>query len=177
MKAAVITASAGILVAVLVFVLNQLGQARTERRQAKLDRVNSQLRDLYGPLYALVDVNERIWEALHDAGLPSKRQREHSTEWEPWHTWVDRALMPANIKMRDLVLNHADLLLDGELSPAVQQFCAHVTSYEVLLSTGTSSGGHALIRHPGSEYVNYVRRSFRRLQTEQSTLLSGARLR
>lgn len=73
MSAAVITASASILVAVLVFTLNQRAQIRQERRQARLARINSQLRELYGPLNALVDVNERIWEALHDSGLPPER--------------------------------------------------------------------------------------------------------
>jgi hypothetical protein len=69
-SAAIITASASILVAVLVFILNLRAQVHQERRQARLARVSSQLRELYGPLNALVDVNERIWEALRESHLP-----------------------------------------------------------------------------------------------------------
>ena len=43
MSAAVITASASILVAVLAFVFNQQAQLEQERRQARLARVNLQL--------------------------------------------------------------------------------------------------------------------------------------
>jgi hypothetical protein len=79
-SAAVITASASVLVAVLVFVLNQRAQIRQERRQARLARVNSQLRELYGPLNALVEVNERVWDALRDSGLPGKADRSPQHE-------------------------------------------------------------------------------------------------
>jgi hypothetical protein len=173
MTAAVITASASVMVAVLVFVLSQRGQLRAERRQARLARVNSQLRDLYGPLYALVDVNERIWEALPTAGLPAREQREPGTQWEPWRDWVTHCLMPANIRMRDLILRHGDLLIETDFPQPLRDFCAHVTSYEVLLSTDAEARGHALIRHPGSAYTDYVRESFARLKAEQTRLLSG----
>jgi hypothetical protein len=58
MTAAVIAASASVLVAVLAYILNQRGQVRQELRQARLARVSSQVRELYGPLNAMVDVNE-----------------------------------------------------------------------------------------------------------------------
>ena len=172
MQTAVITASASVVIAVLVFVLNQRGQVRQERRQARLARINSQLRDLYGPLYALVDVNERIWESLRTSGLPTKQQRESDPQWEEWHLWRDEALMPANKKMRDLIVSHADLLIEPDVPAPLQDFCAHVSSYEVLLSTeGRDVGRKALIRHPGGPYVDYVRNSFARLKAEQHRLL------
>lgn len=174
MTAAVITASAGLVVAVLVYVLNQRAQVQAERRQAQLARVNSQLRDLYGPLHALVDVNERIWEALRTAGLPPREQRESAIRWEPWQDWMTHSLMPANTRMRDLLLAHADLLIDADFPEPLREFCAHVTSYEVLLSTDSDGHGLALIRHPGTPYVEYVRDSFARLKAEQARLLSGA---
>jgi len=75
MTAAVITASTSVVVAVLVFVLNIRSQQLLERHRAQLDRLNSQLRKLYGPLYALVDVNEHLWNALRDSILPPAAER------------------------------------------------------------------------------------------------------
>ena len=57
MLAAVIAASSTVVVAMLAFALNQWGQARAERRQARLARLDAQVRDLYGPLKALTDSN------------------------------------------------------------------------------------------------------------------------
>ncbi|MEV4180639.1 hypothetical protein [Streptosporangium canum] len=172
MQTAVITASASVIVAVLVFVLNQRGQVRQERRQARLSRINSQLRELYGPLHALVDINERIWESLRASGLPSKEHRQPAAPSEHWRRWRDHALMPANLKMRDLIIEHADLLIEIDFPKPLQDFCAHVTSYEVFLFDEEERlGTQVLVRHPGSAYVEYVRNSFARLKAEQLQLL------
>lgn len=46
MKAAIITASVTALVAIIGIVASQVAQRETERRQARLERVNAQLREL-----------------------------------------------------------------------------------------------------------------------------------
>ncbi|MFC5289186.1 hypothetical protein ACFPM7_19215 [Actinokineospora guangxiensis] len=173
MSAAVITASASIVVAVLVFLLNQRAQLRQERRQARLTRINSQLRELYGPLNALVEVNERIWEALRASTLPAKADRTADAATDDWRRWRDQALNPLNHQMRDIIVNHADLLAEPELPPPLRDFCAHVAAVEIVLSA-ESDGVHqpALVRHPGAAYVTYVRESFARLKQEQQRLLS-----
>jgi hypothetical protein len=90
----------------------QRGQVHQERRQARLARVSDQLRELYGPLNALVDVNERIWEALRQSHLPPQADRRPEASTEDWRRWRDHALMPANRRMRDLIIEHADLLVE-----------------------------------------------------------------
>ncbi|TYB49798.1 hypothetical protein [Actinomadura chibensis] len=174
METAAFTAAASVLVAVLIYVLNQRGQVRQELRQARLARVNSQLRDLYGPLHALVEVNERIWESLRAAGLPAKQDRRPGqAQWEDWPLWRDGALMPANTRMRDLIISHADLLIEPEVPAPVQDFCSHVTSFEVLLTGAAKDASNkALIPHPGTAYLDYVRASFALLKAEQHRLLS-----
>lgn len=180
MSAAVVTASGGLLIAALVFVLNQRAQLRLERRQARLVRLNSQLRDLYGPLSALVDVNEQIWDALHHSFLPRSEQRRAGVaatdaEIERWSAWLGDALMPANRKMRDLIVQNSDLLLEDELPAPLLAFCAHVAAYEVFLGVESQTMGalsaHALISHPGVAYVTYIQESFRKLKVEQANLL------
>ena len=172
MSAAIIAAAASVLVAVLAFILNQRGQASQERRQARLARINSQLRELYGPLHALVDVNERIWESLRETRLPPREERRDDVVWKDWRRWRDHALMPANIRMRDLIIEHADLLAETAIPEPLQEFCAHVTSLEVLLSAEAEGLREPpLIRHPGAPYVTYVRDTFVRLKHEQQQLL------
>jgi hypothetical protein len=178
MSAAIIAASATIVVAVLAFIFNQYSQARQERRQGHLARVNRQLRELYGPLFALSDVNERIWEALRADGLPRVSDRTAETFQRDWSKWRDEFLMPTNLRMRDLIVEHADLLAEADFPDALRDFCAHVGSCEVTLAGGAAprSGEGAPptvhIEHPGSEFVDYVRGSFARLRAEQHRLLS-----
>lgn len=170
--AAVIAASASVLVAVLVFILNQRAQVLQERRQARLSRVGSQLRELYGPLNALVDVNERIWEALRATRLPPQAERRPEASTADWRRWRDQALMSANRKMRDLIVEHADLLVETDFPKPLEDFCAHVASVEIVLAAEAEGlKEEALIKHPGAAYVSYVRDAYASLQAEQQRLL------
>lgn len=170
-SAAVITASASVLVAVLVFILNQRAQIRQERRQITLTRVNSQLRELYGPLNALVEVNERIWEALRESRLPGKADRNPAAGTEDWRRWRDQALNPLNRQMRDIIVEHADLLLEPDVPEPLRDFCAHVASLEIVLAAEADSVKEAaLIAHPGATFMRYVRETFVRLKQDQQRL-------
>jgi hypothetical protein len=178
MSAAVITASASVLVAVLVFVLNQRGQLRLERRKARLSRINSQLRELYGPLNVLVDTNETIWRTLRSTAIPAQDERRAGAmtdaEREAWRRWVAEALMPLNRTMKDLIISHGDLLVEEEMPEPLKSLCAHVLAHEVLLADNSGGDGAArgaLIRHPGDTYVTYVRETFAKLKAEQLRLL------
>jgi hypothetical protein len=173
---AVITASVSVVVAVAVFVANQLAQLRNERRQIALARVNAQLRELYGPLFALVAVNEHLWTAMHGAHLPDRDRRRagplSGNEAEEWRRWLRQGLMPANLKMRDLIVQHADLIVEDDMPQTLQDFCAHVASYEVHLARPDNEPiGRALIGHPGAPYVAYVRDRFAALKAEQGRLI------
>ncbi|WP_218107508.1 hypothetical protein [Micromonospora peucetia] len=179
MTAAIIAASASIVVAVLAFVLNQYGQARQERRQARLARISSQLRDLYGPLNAMVDANERIWEALRDSHLPKAAERGPDDSTASWRRWRDEALQPANRRMRDLIFAYADLVVEAEVPEPLRDFCAHVAALEIVRAAESEEGARqrALIDHPGDAYVSYVRRTFAALKHEQAQLLRRSRVR
>ncbi|GAA4605172.1 hypothetical protein BJY16_005282 [Actinoplanes octamycinicus] len=173
---AIITASAGVVVAVVVFVANQVAQLRNERRQARLTRVNAQLRDLYGPLHALVSVNERLWQAMRAAQLPDRAQRQTGSltaeQSREWQRWLRQALMPANVKMRDLIVEHADLIAEDGMPAPLQDFCTHVASYEVHLTPPAGPARRkALVPHPGEPFVRYVQDGFAALKAEQARLL------
>ncbi|MGW4942946.1 hypothetical protein ACWEOZ_15330 [Actinoplanes sp. NPDC004185] len=179
---ALITASASVLVAAAVFVANLIVQFRNERRQVALERLNAQLRELYGPLYAQYEVNETIWRALRASGLPGREIRRAGTATEAqraeWRLWVQEALMPGNVRMRDAVIEHADLLIEDEVPRVLGDFCSHVASYEVVLAQSgdrRKQFARALVPHPGEEFGEYVRNSFALLKQRQATLLGTAR--
>ncbi|MFE3188035.1 hypothetical protein ACFXHA_03445 [Nocardia sp. NPDC059240] len=173
MPAAIITASASIIVAVLAFLLNQRGQLVQEQRRARLERISSQLCDLYGPLHAWVEVNERIWEALRATHLPTEHDRRPDADSPIWREWRDHALLPANRKMRDLIVERADLLSETGVPEPLLTFCAHVSALEVTVKSSPPTYQRTLIRHPGSDYITHVRETFAALKAEQHRLLDS----
>lgn len=184
MAVAVFTASASITVAVMVFVLNQWGQARGERRQARLERVNAQLRDLYGPLKALTDSNEAVWEAMRDSQLPAVGDRRAGgalpdPEARGWTDWLTHALMPTNRQMRNVIVGNAHLLIEPELPDPLRAFCAHVAALEVALarSAGRVPMEPTLIHHPGRSLAEYLDASYAALRQEQEVLIPEPRRR
>ena len=54
---AVVAASAAICVAVFGALLSYINTRRLQRRQARLARLNAQLQESYGPLYAIFEAN------------------------------------------------------------------------------------------------------------------------
>lgn len=80
--------------------------------------------------------------------------------------------MPINLRMRDLIIEHADLLVESEVPQPLRDFCAHVSSLEITLAA--EKGGireEILIRHPGASYVSYVQNTYLNLKDKQQWLL------
>ncbi|MFJ8857614.1 hypothetical protein ACIRD8_04190 [Streptomyces sp. NPDC102451] len=175
--AAMITALTGVLIAVLAYVLNQRGELRRSKRQAHLDRINAQLRDLYGPLLVLIEANERTWDAFRERHLTSREERRRAgglTEEQNlrWRRWVLTVLVPTARQMRDVVLAHGDLFIEDEIPQVVLDFCAHVSSYEVtVVEWEAGEDGDVLVRHPGEGLVTYIRDAYRSLKAAQAEVL------
>ena len=97
------------------------------------------MRELYGPLRALITVNESLWQGLRATNVPAAMVRHSGgtrsiEDDETWHRWVESVLMPTNRQMQELILGHADLLIEEDMPEPLLTFCAHVSSYEVLLA-------------------------------------------
>jgi hypothetical protein len=175
--AAVITASASIVVAVLVFVLNQRAMANAERRRAGLERVERQLRELYGPLHAMVTANEELWRRLHENYLPAQEVRRSGSATTPaqarqWQVVLEHALMPANRQMRDLLVAHADLLVETDMPAPLREFCAHVAAYEIQVAAEAAGVTVPLVvPHPGDSFAGYLAETYAALKRRQAALL------
>lgn len=152
MTSVLLAACAPLLVVLLVVILCQGRQTSHKRREAGLSRVNAQLRELYGPLKVLTEINEGIREAAEDergeqGGTPPMTHR----------------------KMRDVIVANADLLIETELPQPLRDFCVHVTAHECTIPSQPNHPHGQLSR----EFVEYVRESFTILTNEQRSLLKS----
>ncbi|MFJ9433862.1 hypothetical protein ACIRQY_29995 [Streptomyces sp. NPDC101490] len=182
MIAAVVTACASILIAIMAYLLNQRGEARRSQREAMIDQVGNQLKDLYGPLLVLAETNEKAWiEYSRRHILPTRVGSSgillSELEEMRWRTWVESVFAPTAQKMREIITTRGDLIIGGEMPPVVLEFCAHAATYDALLAnwSGADPSKSTLIRHPGSRFLSYVRESYESLKVEQALLLKATR--
>jgi hypothetical protein len=151
------------------------------RRKDTLERINQQLRDLYGPLFALIKASNTTWQAWK--GLfgrdPSFRMesgiRPQNEETERvWRHWIRHVFMPLNLQMSQLIIEHADLLDEEEIHPSLLQLSAHVHGYKGIIAAWDEkdySVHMSLINFPGKALEEYATNSYKKLKSRQAKLL------
>jgi len=178
----IVTAGASMAIAIMAYWLNHQGEVHRSLRKARIDWVNTQLKDPYGPLLVLAETNERAWREYRrayfppDSGGPAESPLSESMSTR-WHMWVETVFAPRARQIRDIVTAHGDLIIEREMPAVVIDFCAHAASYDALLADWdtTSASNSTLIRHPGSRFLSYVRESYATLKAEQELLLNWRR--
>ncbi|MCX4987731.1 MULTISPECIES: hypothetical protein [unclassified Streptomyces] len=163
------------------YLATYLNGLRLTQRQARLARVNLQLSDFYGPLFALMEANSRVYDTFSEMfARPDGRDPfDHETppteeELTRWRTWATTVFIPNIRAMRDVVVTKADLLIEEAMPPALLQLCAHVAGYEITAARWAEGGYEdhlSLIPFPGMELREYTRDRFTRLKSEQAGLL------
>ncbi|MCZ0990495.1 hypothetical protein [Streptomyces diastatochromogenes] len=171
--------------ALIGYLATYLNGLRLAQRQARLTRVNQQLSDFYGPLFALMEANSRTYDTwsvkyARPDGSDPFRHETPPTEQElaEWRIWATTVFIP-NIKaMRDVVVTKADLLIEEEMPDALLQLCAHVSGYEITAARwaqGNYEEHLSVITFPGRALREYIRDRFTQLKREQARLLGHDR--
>jgi hypothetical protein len=152
---------------------------RIARRKDRLERVNAQLRLLYGPLFALDLAAREAWSSFRKRWRPgrpywSEPPLPSEEEAEAWRVWMTAVFMPLNERMERAIVEHADLLVESEMPRVLLAFCAHVASYKAIVARwerGDFSEHAAPLEYPEEELREYVRRRFTDLKDQQRLLL------
>lgn len=155
------------------------------RRKDRLDRINRQLSDLYGPLYALSKTGEHVWLSFRSRHRPHKGSfwmadsPVSQTDADAFRLWIRWVFMPLNRQMMDLVVNRADLLVGTEIPKCLLDLCAHISAYEALLKQWEKDNfntNEPIINFPTHSLRVYAEQEFCRLKQEQDTLLKAQRV-
>ncbi|MES9499367.1 MULTISPECIES: hypothetical protein [Streptomyces] len=171
-----------VLVAATGYVVTYTTSLRLARRKDRLERVNRQLSELYGPLYAQAEAVDRAWNEFAARHMPMWTVPATATAEQAatWRLWMSTVFMPLNRRMVEVVVSHADLLNEETIPEPLKELCAHVACYEPLLARWQEEGfdsvqldDHVSIAgdFPRAELDSYVRRSFESLKREQARLL------
>jgi hypothetical protein len=188
--AAAITASAAICVAVLGALLSYLYTRRQERRKARLERLNAQLQEFYGPLYAIFEANRiahlEFVKTLREGTttlFDENVEPLNEDELRLWRLWAQSAHQHRSTPAYEVIINKAHLLIQDEMPPCLLQFCAHKAGYDVVIERwkqGDYTEHLSVVRHPGDALHEYLQHSFvalKRKQAEEIDATQGKKAR
>jgi hypothetical protein len=180
--------TATLFVAVLLagtgYLAKYLNDLRIAQRKDQLERVNAQLRELYGPLYALARASGNTWLNFRKLNRPDvvsyweSSPQPSEKEAAAWRRWMAEVFAPLNAEMARLVVSHADLLDDRQMPQCLLDLCAHVHAYKVVLEgwkVGDFSRNTSVIDFPADELLSYTGTVYSNLKQYQLNLLGNPR--
>jgi hypothetical protein len=176
---AALTLATSIVLALAGYLFAYLNNLRLAQRTAQLDRVNRQLRELYGPLLASCEASSRAWDVFRShhrtAGVYWSSVRPPSeAEAKTWRLWVTTVFMPINERLAELVTNYSDLIEEQEMPECLIELYAHVAGYRPVIEawqSGDFSEHTSPLNFPRDPLVEYARSRYQLLKKSQARLL------
>jgi hypothetical protein len=179
-------AIAGVVAAVIGYFVTYVTNLRLAQRNDRLERINQQLSEFYGPLLALTRSSGQSWQAFRKRYRPGggsfwKSDPPLTVEAAAaWRLWMTTVFVPVHQQMMELVLNRAHLIEEPDMPPCLLTLCAHVNGYQAILKeweTGEISiereDNVSIVNFPGDELAAYAAAAFSRLKAEQAELLGS----
>jgi hypothetical protein len=179
-------AMVGVAVAVIGYFVTYRTNLRLAQRNDRLERINSQLSEFYGPLLALTRSSDQSWQAFRKRYRPGGGSFWKSDppltveDAAAWRLWMITVFVPVHQQMMELVLNRAHLIEEPDMPSCLLTLCAHVNGYQAILKeweTGEISiereDNISIVNFPGEELAAYAATAFSRLKAEQAELLGS----
>jgi hypothetical protein len=168
-----------IFLAFIGYLATYWNNIKIAQHQERLDRVNRQIKNLYGPLYALVTSANTTWIYFRRDYRPGgsfwgNNKRPSKEEAEAWRLWMSEVFMPLNIQMEKIFLENADLIDEDVMPDCLLSLSAHVSAYKPVLKKwkdGDYSENTSVIKFPREELLDYVKSNYSRLKGKQKRLL------
>lgn len=175
----VITTSISILLALLGYLFTWFSSHRSNQQKAQLERVNQQLSNLYGPLFALVESSDISWRAFRSKHQPNSRyfskvKPPTDEDVKAWRLWMKTVFMPINIQMYDIIQDNAELLIESDMPKCLLLLLAHVASFKAVIEKWEQNDfaeHESLVVYPSEELIDYVNGSYQKLKGEQANLI------
>jgi hypothetical protein len=183
-QGAEIVALIGVLVAAVGYFIKYRTDLKLAQRIDRLERINRQLSEFYGPLLALTRSSDESWKAFRKryrtggGSFWKSDPRPTKEDVVAWRLWMTTVFVPLHQRMAELVLEHADLVEESDMPPCLLALCAHIAGYQAVLKqweTGEISlereDNLSVVNFPSQELTVYASDAFHRLKTEQAELL------
>ncbi len=179
----VVTLTATIFLAFAGYLITYANNLRLQRRKDKLERLNRQLKYLYGPLYVLAHSSKIAWQAFRSEYRPdfnywTEENPPTEEEADAYRLWMSEVFIPFHKRMEKAILENADLLEDDEIPECLLLLTAHISCCKTILKRWALSdfSKHvSIIAFPGHLIEDYSKESYYLLKNKQAKLLGTQR--
>jgi len=165
------------MIAIVSWFKKQSDDREIMLHKERLELVNHQLAELYGPLLISCKAGRSAFEAL----LVKLNRRQgifhgappSEVELKEWFHWMKHVFNPINERRESLILEHCHLIREAEVPQCFLDFSAHVAGYRAILAKwerGDFAEHYAIHEFPSSLDV-YAASAFEQLKQEQAWLL------
>jgi hypothetical protein len=186
---AIVSLTVTIFLALLGFLVKYLNDLKLTQRKEQLQHIENQLRDFYGPLFAISKALSKAYESFRSfyrPGIPYWNAPESDPtrtttpeEVAAFHLWMEEVFMPLDRQLVQIIVHHSDLLEESELPQCLSDLLAHISAYEGIIKEwdlNNYSHHTPLIRYPTDEFPQYVSMHYHRLKNLQAKL-QGRKIR
>ncbi len=176
----VIAAAVTVFVALTGYFITYRNNLLIAQRTEQLNRINRQLSELYGPLYAVVNTGDQVWKAfsgkhsLWISHLESTENKPTDSELQEWRRWMTTVFMPSNRQLVELIKTKSDLIIESDIPTCLKDLCAHVAAYEIVLIRWEQhdfSEHVSIIGFPSEDLMRYTTQSFKDLKSKQAQMI------
>jgi hypothetical protein len=165
--------------AILGYLAKYLNDLRIAQRKDRLDRVNRQLGEFYGPLLALTSSSQRAFAtfigAHPDMGDVGRfRSDPQQRLAKLWRLWIREVFMPMNLEIERIIRQKSDLIDEDHMPVVLLELCSHIAAYRAIVKRwddGDFADHATLIPHPGKPVHDYFDVSFSKLKQRQNAIL------
>lgn len=166
--------------AILTYSLNERARRHAQRDEARLRFLEAQLRDLYGPLYAITKANQLVYKKFVEH-YPYIIQKIISTgtidgeEAKIWIRWNANVFQPANLRVRDIIERNAHLFTSAQMPEHIVSFLAHVENYQAVMQDimpGEKILRDKLIPYP-KNFADHVETQYKLVARSHGALIGG----
>lgn len=175
-----------ILIATAGWYVTYTNKRKHDSHLAQLDRVNRQLRELYGPLYIGLEASNRTWNAFWKKYRPSHGKNQYfdptvevtDEEKKVWRNWMEHVFEPMNTRVEEILINNIDLVESDSIPDSFKDALAHVAAYRVILAQWKDSdfSEHVSVNNwPNNELIESVKPVYEELRTKQRELLGTSK--
>ena len=168
-----------IFLAFIGYIAKYVNDVHIAKRKDKLERINRQLKDFYGPLLSLTNSSNSAWQKFrlayrsdvsayfNDKNPPSELEKE------TWRLWILTVFFPIIERKYDIIISNTDLIEEDFFPECLKDFCAHVNTYRPVIERWKKNDftEHvSLINYP-VEINEYLIDSFNKLKKKQKRLI------
>jgi hypothetical protein len=165
------------------YIVAFLNGAHVAKRKDRLELLNKQMANFYGPLYVASHVGRAAVTAFFtsigikldiDKDLPLKNPLTKEQEVE-YRIWVENVLMPINDWCEKLMRENAHLIREKRMPKCILDFFGHVSVYRAVIAKWEKkdfSQIYSAIPFP-NELHSYATKSYNELKDEQLGLINS----